>query len=151
MYRKLLLLIAATFVVLSFVSVGTRVDAQSAKAPPEQRALLIDHLVKNVPEQARAEAVAVPGAARVTIKEWDVPTTGSRPHDPMAASDGSLWWTGMSANKLGRLDLKTGQMREYPVPERSGPHGLTEDKDGNIWYTANLGGYVGKLIRRRAK
>jgi hypothetical protein len=29
------------------------------------------------------------GKASVTIKEWLVPTLGSRPHDPLAAADGS--------------------------------------------------------------
>ena len=40
----------------------------------------------------------------VQIKEYEVPTPNSRPHDPALAPDGSLWYTGMAANKLGRLD-----------------------------------------------
>jgi virginiamycin B lyase len=82
----------------------------------------------------------------VTIKEWDVPTANSRPHDPAVAPDGSLWYTGMHANKLGRLDPNTGQFKEYPLrtPD-SGPHGLVADRDGNIWFTAIAKGYVGKL------
>ncbi len=47
---------------------------------------------------------------------------------------------------LGRLDPKTGAMKEFPLPTpKSGPHGLTEDKAGNIWYTGNGAGLVGKL------
>src|SRR5437763_58736 len=86
------------------------------------------------------------GNPLVTIKEWDVPTPHSRPHDPAVAPDGSLWYTGQMANKLGRLDPQTGQFREYPLktPE-SGPHGLVADRDGNIWFTAVFKGYVGKL------
>jgi virginiamycin B lyase len=85
-------------------------------------------------------------SANVTIKEWDVPTPHSRPHDPAVAPDGSLWYTGQMANKLGRFDPKTGQFREFPLktPE-SGPHGLVADRDGNIWFTAVFKGYVGKL------
>jgi virginiamycin B lyase len=85
-------------------------------------------------------------AANVSIKEWDVPTPNSRPHDPAVAPDGSLWYTGQMANKLGRLDPKTGEFKEYPLktPE-SGPHGLVADKNGNIWFTAIFKGYVGKL------
>jgi virginiamycin B lyase len=41
------------------------------------------------------------GGANVVIKEWDVPTPHSRPHDPAVAPDGSLWYTGQMANKLG--------------------------------------------------
>src|SRR5690348_9267984 len=82
----------------------------------------------------------------VSIKEWDVPTRQSRPHDPALGPDGSLWYTGQMANKLGRLDPATGQFQEFPLktPE-SGPHGLVADKDGNIWFTAIFKGYVGKL------
>ena len=85
-------------------------------------------------------------ALRVEIKEWDVPTPNSRPHDPAVAPDGSLWYTGMESNTLGRVDPKTGQFKEFilKTPD-SGPHGLAADRDGNIWFTANYKGYVGKL------
>ena len=83
---------------------------------------------------------------KVTIKEWDVPTTNAFPHDPAVAPDGSLWYTGMGANNLGRLDPKTGQIKEYPLKTpNSGPHGLVADQEGNIWFTANYKGYIGKL------
>jgi virginiamycin B lyase len=53
---------------------------------------------------------------------------------------------GASANLLGRLDPKTGAMKEFKLKTaNSGPHGLTEDRNGNIWFTANQAGYVGKL------
>lgn len=84
--------------------------------------------------------------ADVVIREWDVPTPNSRPHDPAAAPDGSLWYTGQTANKLGRLDPSSGQIREYSLPiPNSGPHGLVADRAGFIWYTANSAGYIGKL------
>ena len=86
------------------------------------------------------------GTLSVEIKEYDVPTTHSRPHDPALAPDGSLWYTAQGVNKLGRLDPKTGQFKEYPLKTRdSGPHGLVADREGNIWFTAIAGGYVGRL------
>jgi virginiamycin B lyase len=92
------------------------------------------------------EPVVLPGSAQVSIKEWMVPTLGSRPHDPLAASDGSIWWTGQWANVLGRLDPRTGAMKEFPLKTpQSGPHGLAEDKTGHIWYTGNNAGLIGKL------
>lgn len=48
----------------------------------------------------------------VTFKEWPVPTKGSHPHDPLAAADGSLWYTGQMASTLGRLDPETGVFKE---------------------------------------
>ncbi len=86
------------------------------------------------------------GMLSVRIQEYEVPTPKSRPHDPALAPDGSLWYTGQGANKLGRLDPKTGEFKEYALKTaNSGPHGLVADKDGNIWFTAISGGYIGKL------
>lgn len=77
-------------------------------------------------------------ALDVTIREWNVPTPNSNPHDPAVAPDGSLWWTGQFTNRLGRLDPTTGMTREYPLKSpNSGPHGLTFDREGNVWYTGN--------------
>jgi virginiamycin B lyase len=106
---------------------------------------LVQYLAKNFPERPKPAAVVVPGSAKVVIKEWLVPTPGSRPHDPMAAADGTIWYTGQFANTLGRLDPKVGKIKEYRLPDKSGPHGLAEDKDSNIWYTGNFKSMVGKL------
>jgi virginiamycin B lyase len=92
--------------------------------------------------------VLLPGAVQASIMQWPLPTPGSRPHDPMVAHDGAIWWTGQLANRLGRLDPQTGQMKEYPVDPQSGPHGLVEDKDGNVWFTGNFRGFIGKLDPR---
>jgi virginiamycin B lyase len=93
--------------------------------------------------------LAAAGAWKVVIHEWDVPTANSRPHDPEVAPDGALWYTGQLANKLGRLDPKTGEIKEFTVKtEGSGPHGLAADREGNIWFTANSKAYIGKLNPR---
>ena len=99
--------------------------------------------IKNVPG-----AVLISGPATVSIREWLAPTLGSRPHDSHAAADGSIWWTGQWASKLGRLDPTTGEIREFDVPAMSQPHGLAEDTDGNIWYTAVQKGVIGRLDPR---
>jgi virginiamycin B lyase len=91
-------------------------------------------------------AFAATGTLTVPIKEYEVPTPKSRPHDPARAPDGALWYTGQGANKLGRLDPNTGAFKEYPLKTpNSGPHGLVADQQGNIWFTAISAGYVGKL------
>ncbi|MGA8170201.1 MAG: hypothetical protein WB816_05130 [Methylocystis sp.] len=85
-------------------------------------------------------------ATRVEIREWPTPTRGTHPHDPLATSDGAIWYTGQKANLLGRLDPATGKVREFPLKEAdSGPHGLVADKAGAIWFTAQAKGYIGKL------
>src|SRR6516225_7496765 len=103
------------------------------------------YLIANFPEKPRPKPAVVAGPVQLKFQIWPVPTPGSRPHDPLATPDGALWWSGQFANRLGRLDLKTGEMKEYPIPVRGGPHGLINDKDGNIWYGGNWGGHIGKL------
>ena len=114
--------------------------------PQDQARPVTDYLTQHFPEKPRPPAVVIPGSAAVSIKEWMVPSLGSRPHDPLATRDGANWWTGMFATVLGRLDPKTGAMKEYALKtSQSGPHGLVEDASGNVWFTANLKGYIGKL------
>ena len=114
--------------------------------PAEEWGPMTEYLMKNFPERARPSAVLVPGPVNARIFLWDVPTQGSRPHDPLAAKDGSIWWTGQLANKLGRVDPKTGAIREYTLKSpHTGPHGLAEDKDGNMWFTGNTASLIGKL------
>jgi virginiamycin B lyase len=103
------------------------------------------YLIANFPEKPRPMPAAIGGPVQVNFKVWDLPTPGERPHDPLAMPDGSLWWSGQFANRLGRLDPKTGEFKEYPIPIRGGPHGLINDKDGNVWYAGNWGGHLGKL------
>lgn len=119
---------------------------QGAPIPPEAAPILIEYLAKTYPEQGKPNGAVVPGPEHVNFRYWPALTPGSRPHDPLAARDGSIWYTGQLANVLARLDPRTGQIREfYLKTAHSGPHGLTEDKAGNIWFTANSAGYIGKL------
>src|SRR5213593_1056862 len=101
--------------------------------PPDQLETMTAYLTKNFPEKAKPVGVVIPGPARVSMKEWEVPTPGSRPHDPLATRDGALWYTGQMNNVLGRVDPKTGKIREYSLKTpHAGPHGLDEDKNGTF-------------------
>src|SRR5258707_918989 len=96
------------------------------------------YTAKEWPEGPSPAAVIIDGPVKVDFEMWDVPTQGSRPHDPMAAKDGTIWWAAQLANKIGRIDPKTGATREYTLKSPyTGPHGIVEDKSGNIWFTGN--------------
>jgi len=104
------------------------------------------YLATHFPTKPNTAPTLIPGPVNVTIIEWLAPTLGSRPHDPLAASDGSIWWTGQFTNRLGRVDPATGIRQEFPLDiADSGPHGLVEDNKGNIWFTAVSKAYVGML------
>ena len=129
-----------------WLTVVRMMQNMEAPVPADEWATVSDYLMKNFPERKRPEAVIIDGPAKVEIKMWDVPTQGARPHDPLGARDGSVWWAAQLANKLGRVDPQTGTVREYTLKSPfTGPHGLVDDKDGNIWFTGNLAGLIGKL------
>ena len=117
-----------------------------APVPPDEWPAVTAYLTKAFPEKPRPPAVLIDGPVQATITEWPVPTPGSRPHDPMAAKDGSIWYTGQLANVIGRVDPQTGKIREYTMKTpHTAPHGLVEDTAGNIWFTGNNAGLMGKL------
>jgi virginiamycin B lyase len=119
---------------------------QGAPLQTDQIPQLEAYLVKSFSEKPKPAGVVIAGPAKASFKAWQAPTPGSRPHDPLAAKDGSLWYTGQLANVLGRLDPKTGEIKEFALKTpHSGPHGLQEDQYGNIWYTGNTGSLIGKL------
>src|SRR6185436_20234959 len=80
-----------------------RMLSAGAKVPPAQVDTVVAYLAKNFPEKPLPPAVIVPGNANVVFREWTAPTKGSRPHDPFAAADGSIWYSGMYANVLGHI------------------------------------------------
>jgi virginiamycin B lyase len=120
--------------------IATMVKLQPAELEAISGYLATHYPIKDVPG-----AVLLSGPATVNIKEWMAPTLGSRPHDSHAAADGSIWWTGQFASKLGRLDPRSGQIREFDLPANTQPHGLAEDAQGNIWYTGIQKGVIGRL------
>jgi virginiamycin B lyase len=114
--------------------------------PKDKWPVVTAYLTKNFPERPKPAAVLIDGPVQVNMKEWPVPTLGSRPHDPLATPDGAIWYSGQTANVLGRLDPKTGQFKEYHLKSpHTGPHGLVDDKDGNIWFSGNNLTLIGKL------
>jgi virginiamycin B lyase len=119
---------------------------RGAKVPKEQIAPVVQYLAANYPGQPAPKAVIIPGPAKVSFQEWALPAKGEYPHDPMAAPDGSIWYTGFTANLLGKVDPATGAIREYPLKTpKSAPHGLTYDKNGDVWFAAHDQTYIGKI------
>jgi virginiamycin B lyase len=121
----------------NMVGLGTKIT-------PDEVKIVHEYLATNFPDTAPKPKL-VPGPIEVAIREWDVPTPGSRPHDPLVARDGSIWYAGINASILGHFDPATARFKEYKLRPNSGPHGLVDDNQGNIWFTGQAGHYVGKL------
>lgn len=80
------------------------------------------------------------------IREWDIPTPDSSPHDVVVGHDGMVWFTEIATNKIGKFDPDAEQFSEYVIPtESSRPHGLVVDSQGNVWFTEVGAGQIGKF------
>jgi len=70
--------------------------------------------------------VLIDGPQQVRLRVWQVPTPGSRPHDPIAGKEGSIWYTGQLSNKLDGSIREVHSSRNMSSDARTGPHGLAE-------------------------
>jgi virginiamycin B lyase len=73
-------------------------------------------------------------AAGPAVYEFSLPD-GSHPHDVAPAPDGGVWYTAQGRGALGRLDPKSGKIREIPLGQGSSPHGVIVGPDGAPWVT----------------
>lgn len=110
-----------------------------------QASTVADYLAEHFPPQDTRLPTLIDGDLEISIQEWQVPTLGQRSRDPIEAPDGSIWWTGMWASLVGRLDPVSGDMQEYRLPPAARPHSIVPDREGNIWYMGNSNATVGKL------
>jgi virginiamycin B lyase len=112
---------------------------------PDQQAAIAQYLAEHFPPNTKRAAKLVGGPREITFKEWEMPTLGQRARDPIQAEDGSIWWVGQFGNLMGRLDPRTGEMKEWQLPSNAFPHTVELDRQGTPWYTGNKNGSVGKL------
>ena len=82
---------------------------------------------------------------QIEIAEWDVPWEESRPRDPYVAPDGKIWFVGQRTHYAATLDRNTGEFKQFPLDEGTGPHNLVVADDGTVFYTGNLVRHIGKL------
>jgi virginiamycin B lyase len=91
----------------------------------------------------------------VVITEYDLPRPTIEPHDVLFA-DGYAWYTNFGEEYIGRLDPKTGQHKEYPLPELkqgfpTGSLDLKRDKDGTLWFGMMYQGALAKFDPKSEK
>ena len=84
------------------------------------------------------------GAENLDIREWQVPYEASRPRDPFAESDTSVWFVGQRTGYLAHLDANTGEFTQVPLKDGSGPHNLIVGSDGIVWYAGNRNRLIGR-------
>ena len=72
----------------------------------------------------------------MAIREWTLPHADSRPRRIAITPDDMIYYADYSRGYLGRLDPKTGAIKEWPSPSgpKSQPYGITV-LDGAVWYS----------------
>src|SRR6516162_1803998 len=94
-------------------------------------------------------------STRAIITEYDLPRATIEPHDVIFA-DGYAWYTNFGEEYIGRLDPKTGQHKEYPLPELkqgfpTGSLDLQRDHDGTLWFGMMYQGALAKFDPKSEK
>ena len=95
-------------------------------------------------------------ATRVIVTEYDLPRKVAQPHDVIVDSGGTVWYSDFADEFVGKLDPKTGQATEYPIPllKQGFPKGSLElhlDKDENPWLAMMYQGGIAKFDRKSEK
>ena len=85
------------------------------------------------------------GAGAQVVSEFATPTPSSQPLFIAAGSDGALWFTEFSANKIGRITT-AGTITEFPVPTNAAnPAGITAGSDGALWFAEENGNNIARI------
>lgn len=85
---------------------------------------------------------------KVIITEYDLPRHDAEPHDAVSDKDGMIWYCDFAEGIVGRLNPKTGEVKEWedPSPRPGFPGGfqaLELDSQGNPWVTRHeLNGFA---------
>jgi len=77
-------------------------------------------------------------------------TLPSAPNDLALDAHDDVWFTEFNADRLGRLDPRTGHMQQYPLTaklsvEKLAPYGVAVDPEGSVWFTESSNDHIGRL------
>ena len=96
-------------------------------------------------------------ATRVIYTQYDLPRPDATPHDAEADADGIIWYSDFTTPWVGRLDPRTGEIKEWELPvPRPGiaPGSLSVAIDpatGNPWFGRKWQGAVAVLDKKTGK
>lgn len=107
----------------------------------------VDWLVKHLgpgsklPEQigrtVAAQPPALPTGSDVVFTEYEIPSAMALAHTAVPDKRGSVWFASFGVGKVGRLDIASGRITEYPTRTPGlHPHGITVSPEGIVWFTA---------------
>jgi virginiamycin B lyase len=73
---------------------------------------------------------------------------GVGPHGLIADAQGDIWFAAQLAGYVGKLDPKTGEQQQYPMPDPQArdPHTPIFDQKGTLWFTLQMSDMVGRIL-----
>jgi virginiamycin B lyase len=86
-------------------------------------------------------------AMNIVYVEYDMPAPSRMPFSAAPDKDGYLWIPDFGlANKITRLDPKTGEMKDFPIPftGTGGVHSAVPAPDGSVWIAEQGSNRIGK-------
>ena len=77
-------------------------------------------------------------------------TLPSAPNDLALDKFGHVWFTELNADALGRLDILSGLIQQYPLSVKKSaqtlnPYGIAIDPQGYVWFTEASANHLGRL------
>jgi virginiamycin B lyase len=92
-------------------------------------------------------------ATRVIITEYDLPRKQIQPHDVLLDNEGTVWFSHFGELFLGKMDPKTGEVSQYPLPAIKtgfpvGTLDLESTKDGDLWLSMMYQGGVARFDKK---
>ncbi len=108
-----------------------------------------DYELKTLPRPTRKET-------RVIVTEYDLPRPDRQPHDAVIDAEGMVWYTDFALPLLGRLNPRTGETKEWPLPllKQGFPPGSLDvelDPQGNPWIGRLFQGGIAKFDKKTEK
>jgi virginiamycin B lyase len=96
----------------------------------------------------RGNKIAMLDTKEEKIQEWPLPTKFTSPYDVIWDKNGDLWTGGMTTDRVVRLNPKTGQAVEYPLPRDTNMRRMFVDNSTTpptFWVGSNHGASIVKV------
>ena len=96
-------------------------------------------------------------ATKVIYTEYDLPRPEAQPRDAAPDSDGMIWYSDSGSLYLGRLDPRTGRVKEWRMPEvkpkatPAGSASISFDQEGNVWVGSLYQGAIYRFDKKAEK
>ena len=90
-------------------------------------------------------------ATKVIITEYDLPRRECQPHDAAVAPDGMVWYSDVGNAFIGRLNPRTGEIKEFPIPNQKpelgtvGSASIRVDENGDVYFGVENRKQTGKF------